>query len=421
LTLPTLTAQAEHAADVLAALAVYECNIPFTIFEKPAMLKLHYHLNPAYRPPTARQLASTLLNEAYDTVKKEVDAVIDENSALGITFDETSNVNSDRILNITISTRRGIFYYLNVVLPTETASSQLITEIVYKALISVSRNRIDRINAVSTDTCKTIRSIWRILQRQPGLEYCFMIPCDSHGLQLLIMDILKSSPFAILTENANQLVGHLKHSSKRLTILRDLQQKEYSKPRALKMANSTRWGTHFKEFESIIENKQALRRWAIDQRVDFTTSDTSRAISKNILDPLFFVSLEELKSIIEPIHNALIESEGENAHLSLVRGRWAKLYLHFKKAAALLTVNFKPILDKYDIRYKRQVVDLHHLAYWLYPANVVAHRFESNEMQRMLKTLKKLIPSYLWPTVEILFFYYYNKQGAFDETNEFWR
>jgi hypothetical protein len=123
------------------------------------MLKLYYHLNPAYRPPIARQLASTLLNKAYNTVKKEFDAVINKNSALKITFNETSNVNSDRILNITISIRRGIFYYLNIILPPETASSQLITKIVYKALISILRNQIDRINAVSTDTYKIIRLI----------------------------------------------------------------------------------------------------------------------------------------------------------------------------------------------------------------------------------------------------------------------
>jgi hypothetical protein len=86
------------------------------------MLKLHHHLNPAYTPSTAQQLATTLLNKVYDTVKREVNTIINKNSTLDVTFNEINNVNNKRILNIIISTKRGILYYLNLVLPPKTAS-----------------------------------------------------------------------------------------------------------------------------------------------------------------------------------------------------------------------------------------------------------------------------------------------------------
>jgi hypothetical protein len=142
LSLLRLSFEAEHAIQVITARAVYECNLPFTIFEKEPLLKLHHCLNPAYRPSTASQLANSLLEKVYSTVKEEVDNLIDVEEALGVTFNETSNVNSERMLNITISTRHGIFYYLNLVLPPETISSQITTEIVYKTLLLISKNRI---------------------------------------------------------------------------------------------------------------------------------------------------------------------------------------------------------------------------------------------------------------------------------------
>lgn len=420
LTLPKLSFEAERAIQVIAARAVYECNLPFTIFEKEPLLKLHHCLNPAYRPPTASQLANSLLDEVYSSIKAEVDTLIDAEEALGVTFDETSNVNSERILNITISTRQGIFYYLNLVLPPETMSSQVTTEIVYKALLSISKNRISRINAISTDTCPTMQSIWRLLPQQPGLEHCLMIPCDSHGLQLLIMDIITTPPFAALKDSANQLVGHLKHSPKRLAILRDLQQREYAKPQALAMANATRWGTHFKEFQSILKNKQALRKWSIDQRVDFTTSATSRAVAQSILDPLFFAGLEELADLLTPLHDAQIESEADTSHLGLIRTRWLSIQQHLKNCSAISMTSFEPILEKFDKRYKRQVVDIHHLAFWLCPANIPITRFQNDEMTKILATLRGFISPLEWPAIQISFLHYYNQQGIFVGTNESW-
>jgi hypothetical protein len=104
------------------------------------MFKLYYYLNLVYRLLIIRQLVFILFNKAYNTIKKEVDTIINKNSTLNIIFNKTSNVNRDSILNIIILIRRGIFYYLNIILLLETVSSQLTVKIVYKALIFILRN-----------------------------------------------------------------------------------------------------------------------------------------------------------------------------------------------------------------------------------------------------------------------------------------
>jgi hypothetical protein len=35
-----------------------------------------------------------------------------------------------------------------------------------------------------------MKSVWEKLERILELRYCFMIPCDSHGLQLVMKDIV---------------------------------------------------------------------------------------------------------------------------------------------------------------------------------------------------------------------------------------
>lgn len=56
----------------------------------------------------------------------------------------------ERILNIMMSTRRDVFYYLNLVLPSETIKSQLTPEIVHKALLSI-KFRANRLTVLSNN------------------------------------------------------------------------------------------------------------------------------------------------------------------------------------------------------------------------------------------------------------------------------
>ena len=254
----------------------------------------------------------------------------------------------------------------------------------------------------------------------PGLQCCFMIPCDLHGIQLLISDILTTPPFNSLKDRANQLVGHFKHSPKQLSIFYDLQKQEYTNPQALVMAKEIRWGTHYKEFVSILANKQALRKWTIDSRINFVKSKGAQAICQTIVNSSFFPGLEELVYILDPIIKAQIESEADNAHLCLVKGRWQKLEEHLRNCQALSSTNLEPILKKFEERYKRQVNDLHQLAFWLCPTNNLAGRLEEGELTRILSTLQRYISDSDWPTAKISFLHYYSRQGPFSVTNAHW-
>lgn len=51
-----------------------------------------------------------------------------------------------------------------------------------------------RVISYISDTCSTMRSVWRILEMDPRMSHVLFVPCDSHGLQLLIKDFLNIEP-----------------------------------------------------------------------------------------------------------------------------------------------------------------------------------------------------------------------------------
>lgn len=413
----------EDEADQLAAEWLYEANLPFNLFEHPAAKRFFNKLRPSYTPPSAYRIANSLLDESYKKVKETVDAIIDEEEALGVVFDETTNVISDRVLNISITTSRGAFYYHNLILPPETASSSLLTNLVVESLDTVSRGKRERINACSTDTCSTMRDIWKLLPRQPGLEHCLMNPCDSHGIQLLIKDILEYPYWSSTVLRANQLVRHFKHSSKQLAILKDIQQRligGQNKIKPLVMASQVRWGTHCKEFQSILDNRQAFRAFALDQRTDLSSSDTARAVAKTLIDPSFYNLLEEIVTLIAPIHEEQVKSEGDTAHIGLVKNRWKRIMKHLEFCTKTISTDFNDLYLKLEERYQKQVNDIHYLAHWLDPQNIGIDRFYQFEQGRVLAVLESLIDPHQWEHTLLTFMQYYNRTGPFRDTNLHW-
>jgi len=109
-------------------------------------------------------------------------------------------------------------------------------------------------------------STWRCLHDYDDLKHMFFIPCDSHGLQLLIKDLLSLPPLKLLLDQAQAVVKAFHKSRLQLARLREHQITLYSKKQALCIAVITRWGTQYRLINSVLKNKDALRRYAIEQK-----------------------------------------------------------------------------------------------------------------------------------------------------------
>jgi hypothetical protein len=98
-------------------------------------------------------------------------------------------------MNISITIERGAFYNKNINLGAATVSAEFCAEKINQQALLITKGQLQRINSISTDIYDTILKTARFLQALPSFQHTFMVPCDPHGLQLLIQDICESSAF----------------------------------------------------------------------------------------------------------------------------------------------------------------------------------------------------------------------------------
>jgi hypothetical protein len=174
-----------------------------------------------------------------------------------------------------------------------------------------------------------MRKTWTGLEKHPLLSHAFFIPCDSHGLQLLIKDILESKPFSDTIGNAQKIVKTFRRAKKQYSLLREKQET----PVAFVLSCMTRWGTQYGLTQSVLKNKQALFAWVADNRAQVGKKKPGNTLRSLILDQEFWKSLTELSEILKPIHEAQKMSESNDSTLAKVVPRWLRLEQDLKRLA----------------------------------------------------------------------------------------
>ena len=118
------------------------------------------------------------------------------------------------------------------------------------------------INCVTKDTCSTMFSMWEQLESYDDFKHCLFIPCDSHGIQLLIKNILELPSFSSVIKQAQILVKAFRKAHLQYARLRENQLHFYGRHQSLILSVITRWGTQFRLIQSVLRSKDALKRYA---------------------------------------------------------------------------------------------------------------------------------------------------------------
>ena len=255
ITFPTMSKAQHDALDEDFAAVCYEEGLPFALFESPAMKRALRRLNPSYKLPSRQKIAAPLLNK--------VDKYLDFLSELNVIIDESSNIKA-RIANISIHTPIGSIHWLSEDLGSMQSSSVNITEWLEGHLHTLTHGNLERINSCATDTCPTMLSMWEYLRSKPNLQHLFLISCDSHGIQLLIQDLITSIlQFKNVHDNAQTIAKAFKNAHLQYARFRDIQYQEYGRTWAIILAVATRWGSEKGLLDGLFRSKAAIQRYAI--------------------------------------------------------------------------------------------------------------------------------------------------------------
>jgi hypothetical protein len=326
-------------------------------------------LNPAYKIPDRRRFAGALLDEAYTRVKAQVTCHFQQATHLNIIMDESSNITMERIANISVHTSNGAFYYASDNIHAKRSTAPLIKIWLMEKLVELTDNNLLRINSIATDTCATMLAVWELMAQEKCIKHTLFVPCDAHGLQLIIKDLLERSIVLKGTHQQAQSIAHAFCAAPlHYARLREHQQIKYKRHYALVLAVITRWGTQYRLIDSILRSKDALRAYAFEPTR--LPSDLKENAITAIKDATFWSNMDLLRDVIEPIDTQIRMAESTKAHLGTVMKRWNTIEDILKTNEEQLPELKEFRTNQFQARFIRQVLDIHWVAHYLVPENV---------------------------------------------------
>jgi hypothetical protein len=141
-----------------------------------------------------------------------------------------------------------------------------------------------------------MQSMWKKLIKIPGLTHVFTVPCDSHGLQLIIKDLLQRSQIEKVFREALSIVNKFRNTGKQLSLLGVEQERVYKKKKTLQTSTDIRWGSQYNMLKSVNDSREALRNFAYRDDID-------NSYKYLLLEPGLWAALTQLLELLEPIYN----------------------------------------------------------------------------------------------------------------------
>lgn len=187
----------------------------------------------------------------------------------------------------------------------------------------------------------------------------------------------------------------------------------------------TRWGSNYGMISSILRTKEALQRYGLDGRSSLTTGGTS--LINVILSRDFWVNVETIEQILQPVHEVQKMSESCKSHLGHVLQRWNTIdhrWLAMRRSGQFPQVEMIYAGDHNSIwrqRSVKQQTDLTWLAWALDPGNSDRSNLPAGRIDNMLSLLKKHTAPEQHTEVVEDFFAFRDCDGKFGAWREFWK
>lgn len=195
----------ERSADLnlQSAMALYMGGLAFQTFATVWMKDFLQNLSfKSWTPPTRQRFADDLLDKCYETVKVKVDAHLkaigNSGNKYHFIIDESTDRASRRMVNLSV-VERGVrsFFLINKDSKDADLDAQYFLRWFYEQTKPYTDGKLFRIGSMTTDTCSTMRLFWQLAEKTSELAHVIFVPCDSHGLQLLIKDLCEMPFFKI--------------------------------------------------------------------------------------------------------------------------------------------------------------------------------------------------------------------------------
>lgn len=295
------------AVRVEAARMCFLDNRPFRLWDTPSGKRFWVAaFGDAIPRPTRQQMATTLLDEEYESAVKSLEIALGNAQAVQLASDGWSDRSQRNMLAVMVLTPSPYFYRsFDTTLQTNT--SHVIAEEMLAVIAEVGPAKVV---AWVTDNEPKMCAAWTIVRERHSHIVCY--GCTSHALHLVVSDVISGKAFGDLVRDARKVVtaSELKHWKQALieagasTLVRDC---------------PTRWGTTVDMLESLMKNKVSLQSVsvALGSLRGGVTPDEAAALHF-LANPDSFASVGDLVAVLKPICEAITFLEGDESTLCAV-------------------------------------------------------------------------------------------------------
>jgi hypothetical protein len=273
-----------------------------------------------------------------------------------------------------------------------------------------------------------LRKSWKILKEDPELSHVHSVPCDSHGLQLAMKDILfpgkdqfncqiESDASKSFLEGPDVVVSFFRRSDKQLAFLRNCMLLCLGKILALVATVLTRWGTQVRQIKFILDSEMPLKSYA-------SLPDAADTVKPLLQDDSWWQRLKSLYQLVYPFHEHQKMSESNRAGLNKVYPRWIKLNSHLQQFREPGSFSWWQDVDAYcnrigqggwQDRIDKQLLPIHLVAYLLTPE----HR-ETILMPALMMKAEKYVQDHCGDTAYGQWVDYLTAEGCFNLQQACW-
>ena len=150
------------------------------------------------------------MDQVYEKIKHDTRQQF-EGKQLSLVIDESTDISQNRLLNTSIVLLDSQSYTWDTVEAEEGAqTTERILEEVVDIATNITYGQLEQIVSLSTDTCETMQCLWSKANKDTRTKHWITAPCDSHGIQLLIKDILMIKPIEQFWKTAIGVIGAFK-------------------------------------------------------------------------------------------------------------------------------------------------------------------------------------------------------------------
>lgn len=348
--------------DRLLAKAVYSSGCPLRLVEDKCWQNFFNAIRPSYKIPSRYDLGHKLLDNEYDSVQDQVKAKILMSSNLALQCDGWTNIRNESILNFVVTTPEPVLLK-TMTTGVEKHTGDYIASELKKCIYDIDPSKVF---GVISDNASAMEKAKKIISEE--FQHITPYSCIAHTLNLLIGDIMKLSSLKNVEHSCKDIIKEITNSHRNLATFNMVQKNKYGVTKSLKLPVKTRWGSILYCIESLIRTKEALQIFIISENENIKFS---RTVRDNILDnDIFWVRLEKIKKILQPIVKWITVLEGDQLTIS-------KVFLAVKeienslnnevKSLPIKSTEEKELLSIFENRKKMMLKPLHLAAYLLDP------------------------------------------------------